>query len=239
LLYYFFFHTIFYDPIYNLLVFLVDALPGSSLGLAIIALTLIVKIILLPLAHKSTRTQIGMKKIEPQIKEIQKKYEKDKQEQAKKVMELYKEHKINPFSTFGLLIIQLPILIALYWVFRNGIPFTDQYLYSFVSLPETSNVVFLNLFDLTQRSIVIAVLVGFSQYVQIRLAMPAPAKTEGERTFKDDLARSMNLNMRYFMPAFIAFIAATLPSAISVYWITSNIFAIGHELLVKRRMARE
>src|SRR5580704_10130713 len=106
------FHTIFYIPLYNALIWLTTGL-GGSIGLAVIALTLVVKIILSPLSYSSIKSQIEQKKLQPLMDDIKKKYP-DKKEQSEKMMELYKEHKTNPFAGCLLLLLQLPVIIALY-----------------------------------------------------------------------------------------------------------------------------
>src|SRR5690349_21401501 len=117
------FNAILYRPLYNGLVALTALVPGGDIGIAIILLTLIVRVILTPLSHKSVTMQSKMRMIEGHVKQIRIDHAEDKELQAKKIMELYKEHGINPFSSFLLLLVQLPILIALYWVIRAGFPF--------------------------------------------------------------------------------------------------------------------
>ncbi|MHB1117971.1 MAG: YidC/Oxa1 family membrane protein insertase, partial [Minisyncoccota bacterium] len=135
-----FFSTFFYQPLYNALVFLVSVVPGSNVGVSIILLTVGVRSVLLPFSHKSVVSQAKMREIAPHIEKLKEKHKDDKQEQARKMMELYREYGINPFSGLLLLIIQLPIIFALYFVFFKGLPHLNEgHLYSFVHLPETVN----------------------------------------------------------------------------------------------------
>ncbi|MBI2045999.1 MAG: YidC/Oxa1 family membrane protein insertase [Parcubacteria group bacterium] len=231
------FNTIFYQPLYNALVFLVDVSPGASLGFAVIFLTLLVKIILFPLSHKSVSTQAKIRTLDPHIKKIREETKDNKQEQAKKTMELYQRHGVNPFSGCFLLVVQLPIIFALYWVFLKGIKPDSSLLYSFISFPGHVNTLFLGFIDMHGKSILLALLAGITQFLQIRLSMP-PIPTESssaERSFKDELAKSMSVQMRYVMPVLVAFIAYTISSAVALYWVTSNCFSIGHELFVRRK----
>lgn len=229
----FFKHTL-YIPLYNALAFLASLVPANDIGIAIIALTLGVKVILSPLQHKASKTQSVMKKLEPDLVKIKKIT--NKEEQAKKVMELYRAHGINPFSSILLLFLQIPIIITLFYVFKNGFELNLGLLYSFTSQPETINTMFLGLIDIHDRNYILAILVGVTQFVQMYLAIPPlpPEDVTKEKTFASDFARSMNIQMRYIMPMVTLIIAATLPAAISLYWITSNVFAIGHELFVRR-----
>jgi len=240
--------TILLQPLYNGLVGLASILPGHDLGLAIIALTLIVRFILFPLSKKAAETQVKMRMIEPKMKEIRETI-KDKQEQGAKMLALYRDEGVNPFSSVLLILIQLPIIFALYRVFLSGVESRPELLYSFMKLPETVNSMFLGSFDLTGKSIIVAILVGVSQYFVMHVSMGKQKVEEkkSENTTKDgekksdfqsDFARSMQFQMRYLLPPFIAVISYSIGGAISLYWITSNIFQLTQELLIKRRLER-
>lgn len=235
------FNFLLYKPLLNALVLLTSVLPGADVGLAIIILTIIVRLVILPLSTKALETQAKMKELEPRLKEIREKYKDDRQEQAKLTMELYKEKGMNPLSGIFITLIQIPILIALYLVFSRGLSVNQEALYSFVHLPANMDLHLFGLLDLTLNSIPLAITAGVLQFFQMRLAVPAlPKKKEGqEQSFSDDFARSMNVNMRYIMPAMIAFIGFKLPAAIVLYWTTNNLFMIVHELIRKRNKAQE
>ena len=229
------FHQLFFDPLYNLLIWLSAVLPGHSLGLAIIILTIIVKLILLPLYHKTTTSQKKIKALEPKLKELKAKHANNREEQAKQTMALYREHGINPLTSFWLLLIQIPIVLALFFVFRDSFNIRPEILYSFITPPTLINATLFGL-DLTAKNYLLAILVGTSQFIQMRLAIPPiPPSNSPDRSFKNDFARSMNLQMRYMMPAFITLVSFGFPAALTLYWLTSNLFAIGHELFVKRQ----
>ena len=234
------FFTILYQPLYNGLVFLISVMPFGDVGVAIVLLTIVVKLILFPLTHKTTKTQARMRTIEPEMKEIKEKHKDDKQEQSRKIMELYKKHGINPFSGCLLFLIQLPIIIALYWVFWKGLVdgVKIEDLYSFVSSPLQISTDFLGVLDISGKSMLLALLAGVSQFYQLKLALPPLKKreeSEGPPTMKDDFARSFNLQMRYGLPIFVVFISYTISAMVALYWVTSNVFSLVHELLVKRK----
>ncbi len=231
------FNTIFYKPLLNGLIYVIGVLPMHDIGLAIILLTIAVRIIIFPLSHKATVTQKKIKELEPKLKEIKNQY-KDSKEQAQKTMDLYKEHGVSPFSLFSFfaLFLQLPIFFAMYKVFAGGMNFNHGLLYPGISIPVSISKNFLGAIDITSKSFVMAVLAGISQFIQIRLAVPPIKKTEGEKSdFKQELAKSMNLQMRYFMPIFIFFIATRLPAAMALYWLTMNVFSIVHESVVRKK----
>ncbi len=230
------FHLIFYQPLYNALVFLVGVIPFHDVGIAVIALTLIVRAILFPLSHRSIITQRKMREIEPEVKKIKEQYKKDSQEQTKKIMALYKEHGVSPFSGFFMLIIQLPILIALYKLFSSGIKFNLGDLYSFMSMPAVIKAQFLGLIDISKSNYILAILAGLTQFFQMQLAMPKIKKQEaGGGSFQDNLSRSMSVQAKYIMPVFISFIALKFSSGIALYWTAMNVFAIVHEAIVAYR----
>lgn len=232
-----FFKAVFYEPLYNGLIFLFDVMPWADAGLMVILFTILVKLILFPLSRKSVETQMVMKQIQPELDSLKKKYKDDREGQARAMMALYKEKKLNPLAGIFLVLIQIPIILSLYFVFLNGgLPEVNiDILYSFVPIPEMISMNFLGLLDISQKSLVLAILSGVSQFFQMRYALPATPPKSDKPSFKDDLARSMSLQMKYVMPIFIIFIAYQLPAVIGLYWVTSNLFAIGQEIVVRRK----
>ena len=227
------FNEVFYRPLLNALVFLTGFLPFNDLGLAVIILTVLVRSLLFPLMHRSIQTQNKMKMIEPELRKIKEKL-KDREEQAKRIMELYRAHGVNPLSGVLLLFAQLPILIALYLVFRNGSDFDTLYLYNFVSVPESVNKIFLGLVDLGQGSIALAFFAAVSQFIQIKLSQP-PVASKQSPSASADFSKMFSWQMTYFMPVVIFFIATRFPAAVALYWTTLNIFAIVHEGFVRNK----
>ena len=235
-----FLKTILYVPLYNGLVFLISAMPGHDVGLAIIILTMIVRVILFPLGQKAARSQLALRELEPEIKKVKEQY-KTKEEQAKKTFELYKKHKVNPFSSCLLALIQLPIIIALYYVFFKGLGFNEDILYSFVQHPETLNFNFLGLIDLGGKSLTLALLAGATQFIQSSISFPKPkhGSTPAGGDFKENFAKSMQMQMKYIFPVMLAFIAYQISGAVALYLIVSNMFMIAQELVVRRQFKKE
>lgn len=230
------YHIIFYQPLYNFFAFLINILPFHSLGLAIIILTFVVRFILFPFSHKSIVTQRKMKQVEPELSKIKEKFKKNKKEQARQTMALYKEHGISPFSGFLFLFLQFPVFIALFMILKNGISFDPGVLYSFVKTPEGINTIFLGFFDMSKSNYFISFLAGISQFVQIKLSMPKiQQKNTQDKSFKGQLQKSMGVQMKYIMPVFIFFIAQRFSSGMALYWTTSNVFGILHEIVVAKK----
>ena len=230
------FNIILYEPMHNALVYITAHMPGGDVGLAIIILTIIVRIIIFPLSHKAAKSQMELKRLEPELAKIKVDYKDKKEEQAKKTFELYKQNKINPFSSCILLLIQLPIIIALYRVFLKGVDLDGGTLYAFVKLPEAINTNFLGLIDLEAKSIVIALLAGASQFIQAYLTIPAHKPSIEKGSFKEEFAKNMNTQMKYFFPIMVTIIAYQISAAVALYWLTSNIFMIAQELYIRRKI---
>ncbi len=231
------FNAVVYTPLYNGLIFILDVLPFHDLGVAVILLTIIVKFILFPLTKKSIQAQMKMQEIEPQIREIQKKHAGNNQVMALEMMALYKKNNFNPFAGIFLIFLQIPIILGLYFVFsKNGFPVIDtDILYSFVSAPESVDILFLSVLDMTGKSIILALLAGITQFIQIRLTLPKLKKRSADATFKDDVMHSMQLQMRYVMPIVITLVAYYISAAVALYWVTSNIFTIIQEMFLRKK----
>jgi len=236
------FHTVVYTPLYNALIALLDVGPWVDMGVAVIVLTLIVKTAMFPLSLKAARTQRVMKDLEGPMKELREKYKDNREEQGRRLLALYRDNNVNPFSSFLVLFIQLPVILGLYFVFlKGGLPTIDStLLYSFVPQPDSDvSMHFLGLIDLTAKNIPLAILAGISQHFQARLALPDLAPKKENATFQEDFARSLQVQMKYVLPFVIMFVAYVASSAVALYWITSNIFAIGQEIHVKKRVEAE
>jgi YidC/Oxa1 family membrane protein insertase len=147
-------------------------------------------------------------------------------------MEFYKENKINPFGSCLPLILQLPIIFALYQVFRVGMSSENlERLYSFVTPPETINSMFLGLVDLAQKSVYLAVLAGILQFVQSKMIAPkTPSGGKG-----GDIGTTLSKQMIYFMPIMTVFIGLSLPAGLPLYWVAATIFAIFQQYILTFR----
>ncbi|KKT45126.1 MAG: 60 kDa inner membrane insertion protein [Parcubacteria group bacterium GW2011_GWA2_44_15] len=224
-----------YVPLYNGLVFLMDLVPWVDAGISVIIFTFLVKLILFPVSQKAVRTGLKMRMFEGDLAALKEKHKDDREAHAKATMAFYKEKNINPFSSIFLAFIQIPIILGLYFVFYSGgLPdIKTDLLYSFVSVPKV-DMQFLGLIDITKGSAILALLVALSQYFQVKFSMPAMKPKVTGSSMKDDFARTLHLQMRYFLPVMVGVIAYNISGAVSLYWITSNLFAIGQEIYVRR-----
>ena len=228
------FTVILYHPLFNFLVFIYNYLPGHDFGIAIILLTIIIRVILYPVSVKALNSQKTLQVLQPKIQEIQNKYKNNKEQLAKETLELYRQEKINPFSGLFLAIIQLPILIALYTVFWKGLnPSELTNLYSFVLNPGKINAIFLGIIDLSKANFILAVLAGILQFFQTKMLTLKNKPGEGKSS---DMSQIMQKQMVYFFPFLTVFILTRLPSALGLYWIVSGIFSIIQQYFILKKI---
>lgn len=228
------FNTYLYQPLFNALIFLYDKASFGDIGIAIILLTILVRIVLFPFFYKGARDQAVMQKIAPRVKELQKKHKEDKQKQVEEMMALYKEHKVNPFSSFFLLlVVQLPILLAMFKVFTTGLKnMPQELLYSFVPHVTTVNYSFLSTIDLSKSSLVLILLTAVAQYYQAKLALP-----KSDKAFKDmEMAEMMGYQMMYMGPILTVVVLYTMPSAIALYWLTTTLFSVVQQVIINKKI---
>lgn len=230
----FLYHTFFFDPLYNALVVLFDILPWADAGLAVIILTIVVRLIIYPLSKKAVLTQIKMAELGPALAEIKERYKNKAEEQAKETLALYKEKKVNPFSGIFVILIQIPIILALYQIFLLLPEVNGSLLYSFVKVPQDINTTFIGLLDITEKSLPIAILAAASTFFQFKVSMKNQIRPQGN-SFGNNLARSMQTQMKYVFPLIVLVISYSISGVIALYWFVTNLFSIGQELFIRRK----
>jgi len=212
------FTIIFYQPILNLLVFLYNTVSFKDLGVSIILLTIVIKFIFWPLGRTAIKSQKALQDLQPKIEELKKKYGDDKAELSRATMELYKNNKVNPFSSCLPLLIQLPFLFAVYQVFKDGMNSKLDFVYSFISRPETINTISFGFLNLAKPSIPLAVLAGLAQFWQAKMMITTKPVVNTPGSKDESMAAIMNKQMLYFMPAITVFIGISLPGGLTLYW---------------------
>lgn len=224
------FHEILYRPLLNALVFLYQTIALNDLGLAIILLTIVVRVVLFPFFYKGFRNQTILQRLQPEIKKIQHDHGHNRELQARALMELYRTHRVNPFSSFVLILVQLPILIALYRVFSKGIALVRaEDLYAFIAAPSRFENSFLHLINLQNPNILIVGFAALAQYFQGRLALGRRGEAGADR-----MARQMT----FMGPALTLFFLFSLPAAIGLYWLVSSLFSLVQQVLIQRSLAK-
>ena len=234
------FETFLIKPLYNVFVYLIGIMPQGDVGLAIIVLTILIRIVFYPAFTASIRTQMGMQAAQAEIDEINKKYKDNAEERARKTLDLYRQKKIRPFAGLIALLVQIPIFIALYIaLFQEGLPnIAEHLLYPFVHVPQVVNVDFFGLLDLTApNNILLSILVGLLQYLVAHYSM-ARAKNSFESMPKERQAahKIQYQMMLYVFPALMAVISYTLPAAVGLYFAASNVISIIQEWIIRRQM---
>jgi YidC/Oxa1 family membrane protein insertase len=218
-------NTIILEPVLNSLIAMCNVF-GGSFGLAIIVLTVLIRLILFPLTVRQTQSTKAMQSLQPKIQELQKKYAKNQQKLQQEMMKLYKEAGINPLGCLWPMLIQLPIWIALYQSIRQALAATpesllslSQHLYHWAAVgqavPLNDHFLWLRLSQ--NGDIMLAVLVGGTMWIQQKMVTPPPA---------DPRQQTMTSMTTLMMPLMFGFFVLSFPSGLALYWVVSNIIGI-------------
>lgn len=227
------FHTVLIRPLTNFFVILYNTAAFRDLGVAVVLFALIIKIALYPLSKKSIESQEKLQKLQPKLKELQTKYP-DKEEQAKAMMQFWQENKANPFSGCLPLLIQFPIIIAIFDVFRNGLAkVPEEVLYSFVKNPGTINQSLLKIMDISQKGgWTLAVITAILQFLQIKLSAARP---KGEKTASSPLGNQL----LFILPIFSAMLVFKFPAVLGLYWMAFTGFSILEHIIIRKSQKQE
>jgi len=231
-----FFTTILFQPMLNALMWIYSIIPGHDIGLAIIVLTIAIRLILWPFQQSALKSQRALQNVQPKLKELQIKFGDDKAGLNKAMMELYAKEKVSPFSSCLPLLVQLPFLIALYQVLRAGLTSANfNLLYPFVHNPGKIDPVAFGFLNLAAKSIPLAVLAGLAQLVQTKmLPMNRPPAGAGAGSKDEDQLAKVNKQMLYIMPVFTVFIGVSLPAGLTLYWVITTLVAVLQQWLFLR-----
>ncbi|MFH1112148.1 MAG: YidC/Oxa1 family membrane protein insertase [Patescibacteria group bacterium] len=225
------FTTIFYQPLFNLLIWFYN-LTGSNIAIAIVLLTVIIKLILYPFSKQSIKSQKALQDLQPKINELKEKYKNDKEKMTKEMMALYKQEKVNPFSSCLPLLIQLPFLFAVFQVFREGLK-SDGFnlLYPFVANPGQIDP-FIFSFNLSQPIWIFGALAGLAQFWQTKMLMHKKAAIKSEGAKDENMAAAMNKQMLYIMPVLTVVFGFSLPGGLMLYWFLNTILTVAQQYIM-------
>ncbi len=223
------FNTILYQPIFNLLVYLYNTIALQDVGIAIIIITILIKIILHPLMVKSIKAQKALQELQPKMAALKKKYKNNQEALGKDMMKLYKQEKISPASSCLPLLVQMPFLIAVFRVFKNG--FHEEslnLLYPFVDNPGSLDPIAFGFINLQESNIFLAISAGIAQYFTSKMLI---SKKQPDVGGSKDEAMTANINkqMIYFMPAITVFIGITLPGGLTFYWFITTLLTAAQQ----------
>ncbi|MFA5052294.1 MAG: YidC/Oxa1 family membrane protein insertase [Patescibacteria group bacterium] len=240
------FNTVLFQPLLNALVLIYQYIP--DLGVSIILLTLVIKLLLYLPSRSSIRSQKVLQETQPKLQEIQNKYKDNKEELGRQLMKFYKDNKVNPFSSCLPLLIQLPILIALYRAFlavaqtdpSTHILVADQLQHLYVPLrnifsSQAINPLFLGFIDLAKKgNYVLAVLAGAAQFWQTKMLMAKqPPKVPGAKD--ESMMAGMNKQMMYFMPVITVIFGLQFPAGLTLYWLFSTLFTVAQQYYIFKK----
>ena len=237
------FNTFLVQPLFNLLAAIYALLPFHDFGLAIILLTVLVRLALWPLVTKQLHSQRALQELQPELIRIRAEAKGDKTLESKMTMELYKEREINPFASFLPLLIQLPIFFALYIVLRDVVKPGEIAHLAYDPIRNLGaineiikggvkfNPTLFGLIDLSKPSPLLAFLAGVAQFIQTKQLTPNHPNADAQ-------AQIMK-TMTYIFPFFTFFIGLSLPSALALYWTVTSAMAILQQTLVLRRDVEE
>ncbi len=237
-----FFNTVFYQPLFNILVWIYNTIAFQDIGIAIIFLTLFIRLILLPFSIKSIKSQKALQTLQPKMDALKLQYKDSKEELSRAMMKLYKDEHVNPLSSCLPLLVQLPFLFALYKVFIDGLNNFEKIgvdiLYPFIHNPGRLETVAFGFLDLSQKSVVLAVLAGIAQYFQARmLSAKKSPQGSGDGAKDEDTLASMNRNMMYMMPVITVVVGISLPGGLALYWFVTTALMILQQWLQFRKTA--
>lgn len=257
--------TLLYQPLINLII-LFYKIFCANLGLAIIGLTILIRIILLPLTAPSLKTAQKLKEIAPELEKLKKKYKKDKQALAQAQMEIYRQKGINPAAGCLPQIIQIIVLIALFQVFNqvlsqdgNMIGKINEILYSFLKLKENESIrtgfFYLNLnkpdliklpfkiFNIEQIPGFFLIAAAVTQFLSSKIMMPVvkAVETKADKTPEpqDDFGAAMQTQMLYLMPIMTLIVGFKFPSGLVLYWLTFSLFMLFQQLFINSKNGKK
>lgn len=245
------FYETLYRPLFNALIALYEFLPGQDLGVAIVVLTVLVRLALVPVFHRQLQSQRKLASLQSEVSAIQR-GTKDRAEQSRRVFALYRHHGVSPASGCFPVLIQLPVLWAMFTVLRSGLqPDALHALYSFLPNPGTVDPVSMGILDLGKPAfqrdvdavsvswpaVVLALLTGVVTYWQVRTTPGLKSRiTGGETAPAEQVAHHLNRSMTLFMPFMTSYVALIFPTGLSLYWFVTTLLAVVHQRYLVSRV---
>lgn len=233
------FTLLLYQPLYNILVFLIGIVPFHDLGIAIVILTIGIKLLIYPLQSQQIKAQKALQDVQPDLLKLKEKHKDNKEAHARATMDFYKKNKINPLSSCFPLLIQIVIFIALYQVFINGLKEIDSnLLYPFIEKPENISHLFFGLVDLSKSNLIFALIAAIFQFYQSKMFFKKNPQLKTQPKQKEgigEMMQMMNKQMLYLFPLMTFFVAIKVPSGLALYWIISTLFTIIQQYIIIKK----
>jgi YidC/Oxa1 family membrane protein insertase len=234
-----FFTTTIYQPIFNLFVWSYNLV--GDVGVAILLITILFQLLLYPLNNKSIRAQKALSDMQPELEKLKKEHKGDQQKLATETMRLYREHKVNPFGSCLPVLVQIPIFLALFYVFKNAFEQTTfDLLYPFVANPGSIDPMMFGVFNLAGTSAILALLAGGAQFIQTKmLTTKRPPVIAGEGARDESMAAMMNKQMLYMMPILTVIIGLQFPAGVVLYWFFRTVLAALQQWILFRKTSKK
>lgn len=233
-------YNIIYVPTYNILIFFVSISPFNSFAIAIILLTILIRLLILIPNQKALEQQKRLREVQPKIKEIQEKYKNDQKKIGEETMKLWKKEKVNPLGSCLPMIIQLPIMIGLYLVIRNATDVGNVImLYPFLrdfSIENMNTFLFgINLVE--SGNYILPIFIASMQFFQIKLSFDmkkTDSNKENKKSEKKDAMAIQQNVMMIAMPLMVAYFTFILPAGVGLYWGVSTLIGIIQQVIVNK-----
>lgn len=227
-------------PFLNFLILSASVIPGHNLGIAIIILTLLVKLLLFIPTQHALEGQKKMQLLQPKLEAVKRQFKDDPQRMQQETMNLWKEHGVNPLQSCLPILIQFPVLIGLFYVIRDGsnLALSKDLIYPvYENLSWNFSTHFLGLDLMDENVWIFPPILVILQFLQMWLSFKIADRKKAKQIEKAEAATGLELQqkiMLYALPLMIGYFALTFPSAVSLYWGISTLFAIGQQMIVNR-----
>jgi len=235
-----FFYIILYKPLFNVLILLYYYI--HDFGLAVMILTILIKILTHPLTVQGFKSQKRMAELQPKIKAIQSQYGSDVQKQNQLLMELYRKEGFNPFSGCLPLLVQIPVLIALYQVFLRVLSkeSLDYLFYNFVPHIAIVQPSFLWVLNMSNKIFVLALalLAGATQFWQAKISANPAMPNTAKKGQGPEISTLLQKQMLYIFPGLAVLVVWRFGAVIGIYWVTSSLFSILEQIIINRKYGK-
>jgi YidC/Oxa1 family membrane protein insertase len=225
----------------TIMVFIHAHLVGGSWGLSIVGLTVLIRAILVPVTFRQLKSMQEMQRLAPQINVLKEKYKEDKQRQQQELMKFYQENKINPLASCLPLVMQLPVFVSLFYMLRTDLKKhicgTQLHAHGYITAKQIEKITcnevaphsakFLFLPDITSKATGLALIVLIVLYVGSQLASTLIATATADPNQR---------RLMLLLPVVFVVILYRYPAGLLVYWITTNMWTIGQQYLIRRHM---
>lgn len=221
----------------NLFIWLYNIVPGHEIVIAVALFAVAIKLILLPVAQKALVSQKALQDLQPKLEALKTEFGDNKEKMTQAMMALYKDNKVNPFSSCLLMLVQLPFFIAVFQMFKETFSSVGANLiYPFISNPGVLNTTAFFAVDFAKPNLILAILAGIAQFAQVKMMPQQKPVIKSDGSKDEGMAAMMNKQMMYIFPILTIVVCMSLPSGLAFYWLLITLLTILHqEILFKKK----